>query len=297
MTFVKQYMLFSYKLFGKYIPPYEKTFTDLAGDLDRVRINAILPEYISTIIVSSLLCFFIALPAFHTILFLFLGKAIPLLAVALITIFAAVTFGGMVFILLYSYPKFLLSEYSRSIDAALPYAAAHMSTIAGTGTPALSIFKVLANFKEFGELSNECGDIVRDVELLWFDFLTAVERTARRTASVKFRDLLWGLITTIRSGGDLRLYLIQKADTMLEEHRRTIREFVNTVGMFSEIYTTIFIAAPLLVIIMVATMAILGGKSLPINPATMMVLLIYVFIPFGSILSILALKGMKPQEV
>lgn len=296
MATVKDYMLFSYNLLGRYVRDYEKNFRGMAVDLEKSRINAILPEYVSTIFLTTIISFFLFLPLDHLLFSLFMPDS-PAAVVAFTVVFATFGLTGATFMVLYYYPKFVIAEQKRSIDGALPYATAHMSTIAGTGAPPISMFKVLVGFREFGELSNECGDIVRDVDLLGYDLLTALERTARRSPSDKFRDLLWGIITTIRSGGDLRTFLIEKSTDLLEEHRRTIREYTNTVSLFSEVYTTMMIAAPLLVVIMAATMSIIGGKGLPVTPAAIMMLTIYVMVPVGSILSILYLKGAKPQEL
>ncbi len=88
------------------------------------------------------------------------------------------------FLIFYSYPSVRIWERQRKIDAQLPYAIGWMSSLAGVGVIPYHIFKKLAEAEEYyGEVSREGRRLVRDVELLGFDFITALRNLAEITPS------------------------------------------------------------------------------------------------------------------
>ena len=71
----------------------------------------------------------------------------------------------VLFIFALKYPYIKAADRQRSIDNNLPFATLYMNTIAGTGAPPYVMFKLLSDFKEYGEVSKEAQEIV---EMPWY---------------------------------------------------------------------------------------------------------------------------------
>ena len=54
-------------------------------------------------------------------------------------------------------------------------------------------------------------NINNDTKLFGLDIITALERAVERSPSKNFSELLYGLLSTIRAGGDMNIYLKQKS--------------------------------------------------------------------------------------
>lgn len=191
------------------------------------------------------------------------------------------------------YPVIMASERKRKIDGNLPYAISWMASLASVGIIPFEIFKKLAETEEYyGEVSKEARRLVRDVEVLGIDFMSALRRLATITPSERFRTFLQGAITSALSGGEIGSYFIAKAQENMEENRRRFADYINTLGMISEIYIVAIIAGPLFIIVMFAAMMMLSGAS-PI----LLKILIYAGIPLGSIFIIMLIDSLTPAGV
>ena len=85
-----------------------------------------------------------------------------------------------------------------------------MATIAGTGVPPAVIFWSLVEFRRYGEVSRESEKILNDIENFGLDLVQALQRAANRSPSPLFSELLWKMIATIRTGGNLENTCILK---------------------------------------------------------------------------------------
>ena len=199
----------------------------------------------------------------------------------------------VLFLLFILYPRIKGWEREAKIDGHLPYAICWMSFMATTGVIPYLIFKKLAETEEFfGETSKEAKLVVKDVELLGFDFVSALRNLAYATPSTHLRTFIQGAMTNALSGGEMGTYFISKAREAMEENRKKFTEFIATLGLISEVYIIGLVAAPLLIIVMFAAMMMLGGTS----PMILMVI-IYGFIPLGSMLFLLLTDALTPEGI
>jgi len=210
-----------------------------------------------------------------------------------LVVFAALACCLVLFLLFILYPRVKGWERKAKIDGHLPYAICWMSFMATTGVIPYLIFRKLAETEEFfGEISQEAKLVVKDVELLGFDFVSALRNLASATPSTNLRAFVQGAVTNALSGGEMGTYFVSKARETMEENRKKFTEFIATLGLISEVYIIGLVAAPLLVIIMFAAMMMLGGTS----PMILMVI-IYGVIPLGSMLFLLLTDALTPEEI
>tara|TARA_Y100000310_G_scaffold269523_1_gene282752 strand:+ start:5954 stop:7201 length:1248 start_codon:yes stop_codon:yes gene_type:complete len=164
-------------------------------------------------------------------------------------------FGGM-----YAYPASEAARKAKSIENDLPFAIIHMAAVAGSGAPPLAIFKLLLKSGEYKGLDSEIKKIVNYVNLFGYNLSTALKNVSTRTPSKRFKELLNGMAATIESGGSLKSYLSSVAEGSMSTYRLERKKYVESLSTYSDIYTGILIAAPLLFMVAIAIINMLGGK-------------------------------------
>lgn len=286
--------LFAYRIIGNKINYFLPLFQDLEVGLHKSRMKTTLKPYVSLIILSSLLAssilsilVFIILNyviLFNTSLSLLFGIGIGLMT------------GVLTIICLYAYPYYESDKVRRSLDSSMAFTASYMAILAGSGVPPDSMFRSLSKIPQKLAIVDESRTIVRDIELFGADTITALEQASKRTSSDKFKELLEGFISTIRSGGNLKSYLMIRSRQNLRSKRLALQKFSDTLGVLSEFYVTLLVAGPLIFVVMLAVMAMLGGGGLGfMDPTLMLMILTYIAIPVGSLIFIIVLDALSPR--
>lgn len=280
---------YAIKLFYKRIKKYKDLFKGLKKDLREAYLPYTIGEWLSLTIFYSILGVVFALPISIVFLLLLLKSALSILLAFIVAILA----GSLVFSMFYFYPSIKASNRKSELKGSLHYATLYMSTIAGTGAPPYTVFEVLAKFEELGEISKVSKSIVRDIKGFGLDIVDALERRAKRTPSEDLRDLLFGIRTTITSGGNLRDYLTEKSKSYVKAYRRRLKKYTQTLSIFMEMYITVVIVGTVFVLVLSTIMSLMGGFVGKIK--TVQLLLVTVGLPFMSAVFVLLLKMMSPE--
>jgi len=295
-------------LFGGYYRERRTRFSFLTNDLVKARMYITVERLLSISTLYSLVLSFICVTLMQVVSLLFgyvlIWRFLLISGVAntdllriladfsLIVLVSIACFLTM-FLLLMLYPRVKGWERKGKIDGHLPYAISWMSFMATTGVIPYLIFRKLAETEEFfGEISQEAKLVVKDVELLGFDFISALRNLASATPSTHLRTFIQGAMTNALSGGEMGTYFVSKAREAMEENRKKFTEFIETLGLISEVYIIGLVAAPILVIVMFAAMMMLGGAS----PMILMVI-IYGYIPLGSMMFVLLTDALAPEGI
>lgn len=283
----KLYADISTRFFGWVYDKHPEIFKGLTPVIPKSGISLPLRNYVSVICLTSLLGYFFGIPLTLGLMQLIKFSAFT---IPIVIIFFPLMFALSVFLIMYAYPYSLIASRGKSIDTNLPFAIAHMGSIATSGIPPSAIFKLLANFEEYGELAAEMRKIVRNIEMFGMDPMSAIREVAKRTPSEKFRQILLGFVSTIESGGDLKTYLKVMGEQTLFTWKTKRAKYLQQLSAYAEFYTGLLIAAPLFLISLFSIMNMiepnLGGYSI----LTLMRLSIYVLIPLLNIGFILFLK-------
>jgi len=183
----------------------------------------------------------------------------------------------------------------KDIEGALPFATTYMSTIASSGAPLITMFRVISHFKEYGEFSREAEKIYRDVEVFGMDLVGALRKTASRTPSEELKELLWGLDNVITSGGDVGSYLHEKSRVFIAEYGRRLDQYSKTLSILIEIYLTLILVGSVFFIIITALMSLIGGGGMSEYLSFIQFLVIFIVLPFMSIGFIILVKSIYPS--
>lgn len=203
----------------------------------------------------------------------------------------ALVFGGAVLTLSPVWLDNVIRERSKDIDENLPHGLNYLLALAHAGLPPRDLWRSLAEAKVFGALATEAERITRDLDLFGHDIVRALRNAQERTPSKRFQEFLQGAISAFQSGVELTDYLRAKAKQYHhEETERQLRD-IDTMGVMSETFLVMVVAAPLFLIILLTVMAIDNGSAVLLWGF----LLSLVFIPLTQVIIGALIKSLNPK--
>jgi flagellar protein FlaJ len=280
----------SFKFFGRSLEPFIGYFESIKPDLLKADIGLSLQEYVYIMFFVMQITFIIEFPFIVVITSLILMDAVNSF---LLSFTVTVLILIVQFFIFYTYPSVSAGRRKKNIDASLSFATTYMATIASSGAPPITMFKVLAEFEEYGEISKEAAKIYRDVEAFGMELVAAIRKTAKRTPSEELKELLWGLETILTSGSNVGNYLHEKSRLFIADYRRRLEKYSRTLSMLIEVYLTVVLIGSIFFIIMTALMSIIGGGS-NVVMLFLQFLVIFLILPFVSIGFIFLVKSISP---
>jgi len=280
------YSRFCYRWFGEYVRTFRDYFIDLHQDLVLAGLNFTLDEYLSMALFTALLTF-----VCENITLAFIFGLIFELPVALtLSLFLAAALSTMIFFLFYSYPATLAKKKARDIDRVLPFATTYMASVAAGKIEPYYLFSTVGSFREYGEVARRFSNIARNIRFFGMNAVDAIRREAQRVPSKSFRELLWGIVATLMSGGDLRSYLKDRSELYMAEYRRSIQKYSQDLSLFTEIYLTLVITGSIFFIVLTSIMAGTAGLEI----VTLQSVIVFVFLPLISVAFIILTKLRSP---
>ncbi len=154
-----------------------------------------------------------------------------------------------------------------------------MAAIASSGIPTEFMFELLTGFKEYGEISEDSKLIMRNMKTFGMSSVDSLKDIAERTPSQDFREILLGIVSTVESGGNIVEYLREMADKALFSYRIKREKYLKTLSTYADIYTALLVAAPLMMLSLLATMSIIGGSVMGLTINELMLLITWVILP------------------
>jgi flagellar protein FlaJ len=288
--------VFAYRVLGHRISGLLPLFRDVDVNLQRSRMGVSFRGYVSLAVLGAMLASLSAL-VFVT-LFTVLLFRLSVFSSVLFGVGATLLAGALTLVAFYAYPVLRADSMKRSLEDELPFTTGYLSILAGAGVPPAQMFRSLSQIDSSLAVSKEARLIVRDVELFGVDVVSALSTASKRTPSVKFRELLEGFIATVHSGGDLARYLSERSQHYMKLKRIALRRLADTLGVLAEFYVVMLVAGPLMLVVMLAVMAMLGGGSIlgMLDARMMLYLLTYLGIPIGSIMFLILLDMITPKR-
>jgi len=284
----------AYQVIGKRIGQILPLFKGLDTNLQKSGVKVNFRAYISLTVLAALLTSAAAL-ALIPILFFFVFK-LQLLPAILFGVGGSLFTFAFLIIGFYAYPIYRADKLRRELDDELPFTTGYMAILTSAGVSPEKIFYSLSNLSVPLAISAEANDVVRNVNLFGLDIISALEKTSRRTPSERLRELLEGFISTIHSGSNSTAYLHEKSRQYMKLKRISLKKFSDTLSVLSEFYVALLLTGPLLLVIMLAVMAMLGGGSLGLlSPDLLLGLLTYIGLPLGAIVFLIILDAVTPK--
>jgi len=283
-----------YQLMGDKSARFLPLFKDLDLNLQKSGLKVNFKAYVSLTIVAS---FLITLPvSIVTSLLLFSILNMPIVSVLLFGVGVALFTWVLSILGFYLYPIYRADERKRELDDELPFTAGYMAILASAGVSPEKIFYSLSTLKSPLAASSEARDAVKHINLFGLDVISALEKVSSRTPSEKLRDTIEGMISTIHTGGNLGAFLREKFKTYMKLKRLALKKYADNLSVLSEVYVTLLLTGPLLLIIMLSVMAMLGGGGLGVFSSGLLLdVVTYIGIPVCAIIFLIILDSTSPK--
>lgn len=276
------------KIFGKVIEPYLDYFEPFQIQMKRAQMNYKIKDYLSLTIFSSFIVFSVVMVV--SSFFLTILTAYSLYAYTF-SIIISIVAGIATFVVGYYYPNIKAAGIKKKMEKELPFTTIYMTTTASSGIPASEIFKIISLKK--GEIGKDCERIYRNVKMLGMDLPSSISKAANSSASPRFAELLWGMLSIITRGGNMEEYLAGKSKEYMGMYRRMLEDYSKQVTFYTEIYITLIIVGTLFFIILTSIMSPMSGGSILV----VQTFLIFFFTPLVSFGFLVLLKNLSPVEV
>jgi hypothetical protein len=295
------YVKFSNKVFSETATKLiqEPFFNRTRRDIIKSNLEILPRSYLSMMLMTSLLAFVASIFLIIFFLFFSFGIEIPFITLASESIWSRLvkTFWMLIvfplasFALLYLYPGLERKSDENKINQELPFATIHMSAVSGSMIDPTKIFSILVSTGDYPNISKQFVKLLNQINLQGSSLVNSLRSTAFNSPSEKLSDLMGGLATTITSGGDLPDFFEKRAQSLMLDYRLEKEKYAKTAETFMDIYISVVIAAPMILMLLMMMMKISGfGIQLSISAITMIMILGVTGINIG-FLTFLSLKN------
>ena len=268
------YMKNASKLFADYARKLisKGLFKGLERDLIRANLEFVLPSYVALIFYTML--WSIVISVFVTVFFLFfnIGPELPIvtftedgIASRLLKVFWIMfTVPIITFFAMYIYPSLEKRSEEEKINRELPFATIHMAAISGSMIDPTQIFRIIIITGEYPAVGKEFTKLLNQINVYGYDLVGALRNMGFNSPSRRLADLFNGLATAISSGGDLTEFFDKRASSLLFEHRLEKEKQAKAAETFMDIYISVVIAAPMILMLLLMMLKI-GGLGIGLS--------------------------------
>lgn len=231
------------KFFGYLKEKFEKKKNYIAY----TQFNLLLEDYIKMTLYYSLFFFIFGIVAM-SILFIIIFKFYNIVLMLFSMLFGFML-SLIIFIYFYYYPDLAKEDYRKDLEDNLPYFAQYLYSLSGSGMNIIDVFRLISKRNDFGSLSKEIKYLVTLIDVFGMDFISAIITIANKTPSYKFKQFLFGLLSVIRSGGDLKEYIKTFSNEQIEDYEIELKTYSEKANIFITLYSFIFITFPMVLLI------------------------------------------------
>lgn len=284
------------RLFGQTAEASSFYFVDLKNNLKCARIKMSVQEYLSVAVLTSFIIFLIELPMLSLIIALLIQSMFPesVWLFAFISSFTLSIFLTIIFFFAFiNYPRLIIKERGKRLENTLPFASLYLSTLFSSRLDLHKVFNIFSKYSNYGEITEEINAVTNDMEVFGLDANTSLERAIDRSTSKNFKELLWGILSINRSGGDINIFLREKSKALMEEYRRKMFEFSHQLTIFIEVYLTAVIMGAIFFSILTSIMSGLSGVGM--DTVFLQFALIFIFLPAVTAVFILLIRSSAPS--
>jgi len=240
--------------------------------LEQAHITCEYKEYFAVQLISSIL-----VSMFSSIFFLILLLISPSMLLFIISPLTIFLIGLSVWNFFNYYPELRKNSRKRNIDRFLPFAVNYINTMAQTNISPFDIFHSLSTTKSYGLIQEEAKTIVKEIELMGVDSITALKHAIKRSPSKKFKGFLQGFVGAIQSGSSMKVFLSNMADFYMKEDMRTREKNLESLSLIAELFVVSVIAFPIFLIIIVIVFSFIGNSAG--SPFGIIYLLSFIILP------------------
>ena len=291
---VGQVHVFSYKLLNEHVKFMHPKLSSLEKSIKQAMMPIPFEVYVSSMVFFSMIAGVCgAIMGVVAIQFINIQ---PASVGFLLPLISGLMLFGMTFGVLQIIPAFRVKNRAAKLSEEIPHFIGYMSTLATSGLTLEGIFKAIAKEETDEDIVKDARFIVRNIDILGMDLITAIKDLIHRTPVGPYSELLDGAIVTVSTGGDLKEYFNATARVQLEEKKMLLQKTTESLGSVAEIYTILLIVFPLLAVIMLSIMGIMSPSLGGFDLLTLMNILTFGVIPLSGVLMLIMMDTMVPKR-
>ncbi|MCQ1534702.1 transporter [Methanosarcina sp. KYL-1] len=305
----------AYRAFGDFFYKNKKSFEDLKVKIRHSHIPMTVDQYLASIVMYSIFAGLIGGifgAWFGLKIFEEPGSRLSLFVDSLSAGFtaehlyflgflSAILFFFLGFLLLfglaYIYPYLQADIRNACIEKSMLSSVTYMYALTKGGMSLFDVFRSLSAYTHiFGASAEEVSYIVRDMDCLGKDFISALKAAKERTPSDLFKDFIDGLIL-VSSSGNVMEYIKNKSEQYQDMAEMANKNLLKRLDVLAEVYVTVLVAGPLFIMTTLVVLQFFRPAS-----AQILYMLIYVIIPLASLLFMVFLDtigeiALNPKKV
>lgn len=254
----------SNKIFSRLSEKISPQFSDVRKDLKQANIKFQIDSYVSIALFVSSIIF---------VLSFLIVLAISIFVSSYGWIWLPFAFFIASLIFFYIYPSSEKGSIEKGISDELPFATIYMAAISNSDIEPTKIFKIIGESPEYPNIGMEIKRIIHQTDIYGYDLVSALKTSSQRTPNKSLSELFSGLSTNIVSGGSLKNYLEKKAENLMLDYKLKRQKYSSLAETFMDVYISILITAPLVLMMLVIIMSI-SGVSAGLSVNTILILTI-----------------------
>lgn len=171
-------------------------------------------------------------------------------------------------------------------DEELPFAFMLITLMASCGISPYESFKRLRFVELLPFIQKESNEIVRRVEVLNIDPLSAMQERAEETVSEDYGDFLRGYVSTVKSGGSVTNYLKSKLKSIFDIHAAAAARSIERLETLVEAYMAVLLVL-MSIYILIAVVSLSSFSDIlgfAFNGQILVYLVLFFFMPLASVI-------------
>ncbi|RJS87266.1 hypothetical protein CW704_03360 [Candidatus Bathyarchaeota archaeon] len=168
----------------------------------------------------------------------------------------------------------------------LPFAFMLITLMASCGISPYESFKRLRFVDLLPFVQKESNEIVRQVEVLNVDPLSAMQERAEQTESEAYGDFLRGYVSTVKSGGSVTSYLKSKLRSIFEVRAAAATRSIERLETLVEAYMAVLLVllSVYILVAVVSSSSFTDALGFSFNGQILVYLVLFLFMPMVSII-------------
>ena len=208
--------------------------------------KVILVGFIGEYFIISLSSFLLGVRGFK----LFFTPLLISIVLSLITIF-----------LIGFYPIFTKDLAKNDINQNLLYSASFMLMLSKGGIAIERIIEQVSETEPSQYIRNLLNKFIINITIFGYNPQESLRDISKRSPSETFSKFLDSIILTIQTSGNLDNLFEYEVDLLNNRKKEENQELLNKIGFLSEVYVTLLVITPLLLIILLTTFSFASGQG------------------------------------
>lgn len=165
------------------------------------------------------------------------------------------------FVLLAWYPIYVRDLAVNEIDRNLLYSISFMMMLSKGGLAIERIIERVSETEDSQYIKNLFDKFLMNIKIFGFNPQESLKDVKKRSPSELLTRFLDGIVNTIQTSGNLSNFFQFESELLIQRKEEENTELLNNLGFLSEIYVTMLVIAPLLLLVMLTTFSFAGASS------------------------------------